>query len=165
MWTIILLRQYLHLRSTKLLHSHLPVGLYLNRDRAREAKCYSRSLVHSPHIPLLSICYEASHFSKIQHTHWDPGHKHILGWLMWEKYSHLVQQGYGEKVLLPFAAASLSDCLLKQHSPTASLGLPSTHPWVSQAAGIPVRLACHFGHSLGCERSCGSLQRMSEVEI
>jgi len=89
---------------------------------------------------------------------WDPGHEHIAGWDMWQKYRHLIREGSGEKVLLPFTACQSSTA-------TRPLRLLGSHPWVSQAAGAPARPACHLGHISGWERSCGSLQRMSEVKV
>lgn len=134
-----------------MLHSHLPVGLFIWTGAELRKQNLTVESWPYPHIFLCRALVKESVTSPGPNTH-------TLGrrtWAhSWQRYSHLVHEGHGGKLLLPFTAAFLSNCQLKQHSPPTSPGLLAAHPRASQAAGPPVRPAWGGRKAVALCRGC-----------
>lgn len=116
-----------------LLPSHFPVAEFGKQNPTVESCPCSH----------IFLCY----FSRTWHPYRDPRCECTYGWVMWQKCSHLVQEGHGEKMLPPVHAAPLSHCQLYQHSSTASLSL-GTHGVRGHCVPCGTGNACATGHTM-----------------
>lgn len=139
--------QWFDLKSVELFPSHFPAAEFGKQNPTAESCPCSH----------IFLCY----FSRIRHPYRHPGCEYTRGWIMWQKYRHLVQEGPGEKMLPPVHAAPPRHCQLKQHSSTASPSL-GTHDATVNCVPCGAGNACAPGHRIKEPTVQGAAGVMSE---
>lgn len=134
-------------QSVELFPSHFPAAEFGKQNPTAESCPCSH----------IFLCY----FSRIRHPYRHPGCEYTRGWVMWQKYRHLVQEGPGEKMLPPVHAAPPRHCQLKQHSSTASPSL-GTHDATVNCVPCGAGNACAPGHRIKEPTVQGAAGVMSE---